>query len=184
MYCLGRPSFHALWVFNGSVFGWEQVSLTVISLASSKDRHAQSVDQLQYYEITEIVHALWLVKNRWCIIPVNWLKTTSRPRAMIHKTGHWSANNDFRKAWTRNNVLTQPHSLVKSVGFYILILGFAICCWYSFKLIKYNDNVKSQKKTTTMWISGNIERFEKKTTGSPSALCVGLGVIGHLVGIY
>ena len=49
--------FPCVWVFNGSVCGGEQVSLTVISLADSKDRHAQSVDQLQYYKITEIVHA-------------------------------------------------------------------------------------------------------------------------------
>lgn len=168
MYCLGRPSFHAFWVFNGSVFAGDQVSLIVISMASSKDRLAQSVDQLQCYKITDIVHALWLVKNRWCIIPVNWLKTTSRPRAIIHKTGHWSANNDFRKAWTRNNVLTQPHSLLKSVGFYILILGFAICCCHSFKVIKYNDNVKSQRKTTTMWISGNRTIREKRTRFVPT----------------
>ena len=33
-------SSHALWIVNGSVFGGEQVSLTVISSANSYDRHA------------------------------------------------------------------------------------------------------------------------------------------------
>lgn len=57
MYGLGYLSMRSR--FSMAPFGEENKShFTVISLANSKDRHAQSVDQLQYYKITEIVHAL------------------------------------------------------------------------------------------------------------------------------
>lgn len=70
MYGLGYLSTRS--GFSMAPFVEENKShFTVISLANSKDRHAQSVDQLQYYKITEIVHAISLVKNPWCNIPVN-----------------------------------------------------------------------------------------------------------------
>ena len=65
---------------------------------------------------------IWLVKNLW-------LYNTGKPiekgtqTTSIHKTGHWSANNDFTKAKKQSNLLSQPLLILKSVGFHILLLS-------------------------------------------------------------
>ena len=100
---------------------------------------------------------IWLGKKLWFIIPVNPYKKASRPQA-IHKTGYWSANNDFREAKKQNNLLyTQPFLILKSTGFDILLLSVKICYCYSFK----SYEVQSWK---AIYISWQCQITEKDNT--------------------
>ena len=88
-------------------------------------------------------------------------KKASGPRA-INKTGYCSANNDFRKAKRQNKLLTQPFLILKALvsTFYYWASQFATAI--ALEVIKYkagkqftfHDDAKSQRKTTTVWISG------------------------------
>ena len=62
-------------------------------------------------------------------------KKATGPRA-INKTGHCSANNDFRKAKKQNKLPTQHFLILKSVGFLILLQSVTIRCCHSFKSYK------------------------------------------------
>ena len=80
----------------------------------------------------------------------------------MNKTGYWSANNDFRKAKKQNKLLTQPFLILKALvpTFYYWASQFAAAI--ALEVIKYkagkqftfHDDAKSQRKTTTVWISG------------------------------
>ena len=100
------------------------------------------------YKITEIVRAIWLVKNLWFITPVNpWTKAAT-PRA-IHKTGYWSVNNDFRKAQKLKN-FTYP-ALV-SVFYYwtsqfTTAVALKVTKCKAGKQITFHDDAKSKRKT-------------------------------------
>ena len=88
-------------------------------------------------------------------------KKASEPRA-INKTGYCSANNDCRKAKKQNKLLTQPFLILKALvsTFYYWASQFATAI--ALEVIKYkagkqftfHDDAKSQRKTTTVWISG------------------------------
>ena len=132
-----------------------------------------SINLAIFYKITEIVRVIWLVKNLWFIIPVNPKKKAPGTQA-INKTVYWSANNDFRKNKKQNKLLTQPFLILKSVGFhadFIMYRALQFTTAIALKVIKYkagkqftfHDDAKSQRKTTTVWISG-VEIFWSRKT--------------------
>ena len=88
----------------------------------------------------------------------------------------WSANNDFRKAKKQNKLLTQPFLILKALvsTFYYWASQFATAI--ALEVIKYkagqqftfHDDAKSQRKTTTVWISG-VESLKDNLTMSQPA---------------
>ena len=103
-------------------------------------------------------------------------KKATRPRA-IHKTGYWSANNDFRKAQKQNNLFIQPFLILKSVGFHLLLPSVTICYWHSFKSYKvqswkavyFSRRCQIAEKANNcmnFWCRKSLEKLDHAPTGN------------------